>query len=291
MRRLMRCLLLAALTGCATQQVGEPPIGDDDASAGETGVTDDVVQGNDVQIGPKDDVVNPVDDTGFPSPDVVTSIDVVTPPFDMPVVDPDTGVVARDAPFVLRDVMIGADLVIARDTGTPTDTGMTPACRATTCGACTPMGSCGWCGATSMCLPGTATGPLAGTCASGWAWTTPMCPADPCAVHNSSCNDCTPTGGCGWCRNTHRCVSGTATGPTDTTACGASNWAWTTNDCTTPGDGCASSSGCASCARRSNCGWCDDSDTCHTGTSSGPTSGACTSGHWNWSTFLGLFCP
>jgi hypothetical protein len=164
-----------------------------------------------------------------------------------------------------------------------------PCAAATTCGACAAVGSCGWCGATNRCMRGTSTGPTGATCSTGWAGTVTACmsTSDPCAAA-TTCGVCSAMGSCGWCRATQRCMSGTATGPSMGT-CTAGTWSWTRNQCTAlPTDGCGSSSGCVGCRARSNCGWCSDSDSCHSGTSSGPTDRSCTNGDWRWSTVL--FC-
>lgn len=55
--------------------------------------------------------------------------------------------------------------------GTTTD----PCAVNTTCGTCTPVDGCGWCGATSRCASGTATGPSSGSCGSGYAWLPSEC--------------------------------------------------------------------------------------------------------------------
>jgi MYXO-CTERM domain-containing protein len=88
------------------------------------------------------------------------------------------------------------------DAGTPPPVDAGPAAdpcsRFTACGGCTPYQGCGWCGATSRCQLGTETGPNAGACASGWAWTTADCTrgsaafGEPC----SSPTDCASGGLC-----------------------------------------------------------------------------------------------
>lgn len=142
-----------------------------------------------------------------------------------------------------------------------------PCSRYTSCAGCTPVNNCGWCGATGQCVTSRSTGPVAGACASGFAWTTDMCTTtpvrdsgtvaptdagststDPCDRFSASCGACTPIGGCGWCGATNRCMYGASTGPTRST-CG-SGWAWN------PGD-CAASMGTASfgepCTRTTDC--------------------------------------
>lgn len=57
---------------------------------------------------------------------------------------------------------------------------------------------------------------------------------DPCA-DNATCGTCTPVDGCGWCSNTQRCVSGTQTGPADST-CAGTQWSWFASMCPGPAD-------------------------------------------------------
>ncbi|MFO0601905.1 MAG: hypothetical protein U0324_01965 [Polyangiales bacterium] len=116
--------------------------------------------------------------------------------------------------------------------------------------------------------------PLLETCSS--------CPTDcgacdPCAS-NTACGTCTPVSGCGWCRASNRCVSGTATGSNDR-ACSGTNWAWTTMDCA-PADPCARFTTCRTCTEQSMCGWCGAAGRCATGTDRGPNVGTCS--RWSW---------
>ncbi len=70
----------------------------------------------------------------------------------------------------------------------PSDSGVAPVDAGTsssdpcshwgnTCDGCTPHGGCGFCAATSQCVSGTRTGPLSGSCASGYAWYQTDCTA------------------------------------------------------------------------------------------------------------------
>jgi hypothetical protein len=165
-----------------------------------------------------------------------------------------------------------------------------PCASSTTCGACAARAGCGWCGATGRCATANTarTGPAAGACASGWAGTTTACaapPVDPCGVY-TDCNACASAGACGWCRGTARCMTGVGTGPTYGTC---DTWAYLPNQCVAlPTDPCRTSSGCSSCVGRSQCGWCSDSDTCHTGSSGGPTDRACRGSRWYWDPLFGI---
>lgn len=65
--------------------------------------------------------------------------------------------------------------VAASDSGvTPVDAGTSSSdpCSmlGNTCAGCTPYDGCGFCGATSQCVSGTQTGPISGSCASGYVW-------------------------------------------------------------------------------------------------------------------------
>lgn len=155
------------------------------------------------------------------------------------------------------------------------------------CGACLARSGCGWCGATMRCLTANAArnGPAMGTCGGMWAGEAAACNvgADPCASR-TDCGGCTTTPGCGWCRSSLTCMSGSPTGPATGRTC--DSWAGTRSSCANPSDSCNSSGNCATCTLRSNCGWCSDSDSCHRGTSSGPADRACDRGDWEWSSPL-----
>lgn len=172
-------------------------------------------------------------------------------------------------------------------------TGSDPCSTSTSCAACSGRVGCGWCGASRQCVTSNAagTGPASGTCASAWAYTTSACttaPPDPCAS-STTCGSCTDRGTCGWCRSTRRCMTGTGAGA-DPTYGTCDSWAWTNSQCPAPTDPCRTAGSCTSCVGRSSCGWCEDSDTCHSGTSRGPTDGSCTSSRWEWEGVFGLFC-
>lgn len=138
------------------------------------------------------------------------------------------------------------------DAGTPPDGGTSnPCARLTSCDGCTPVDGCGWCGATSQCMPGNASGPIGGSCAGNWAWLPSDCRSgttDPCNRY-TTCGTCTPISGCGWCGAMNRCVSGTMSGPR-TGSC-SSGWAWLPMECT---DGSMGTSGFGEpCTRPGDC--------------------------------------
>ncbi|MEZ4390074.1 MAG: matrixin family metalloprotease [Polyangiales bacterium] len=49
-----------------------------------------------------------------------------------------------------------------------------------------------------------------------------------------------------------------------------------------PADPCARFTSCAGCTPNQNCGWCESSNSCQTGTSTGSTTGPACSGNWRW---------
>ena len=282
---LSRCVLVAWVTvsltvgACATQQID----GDDAGAPGpgqDSGTPEDsLLPGFDI---PNDFVV-PEDDLGQPSPDTGN-------PFPQDTGNPvpeDTGnPVPTDRG---NPVPTDRGNPVPTDTG-PRDSGTSSGCAsATTCAACTGMLTCGWCAASGRCFDGTSSGPRGTTCAQGWAWLSSACMAtstDPCRT-STQCGDCTARSSCGWCASTRQCLTGTGAGaPSCPTT--ANNWAWLSNQCVAPTDPCRTSTGCGSCTDRGSCGWCNDSRTCHTGTSSGPNNGACRGGTWKWTNFLGV---
>lgn len=155
------------------------------------------------------------------------------------------------------------------------------------CGACLARSGCGWCGASSRCVTANAArnGPMTGSCTAMWAGEVAACNvgADPC-VTRTDCGACTGTAGCGWCKSSNSCMSGSATGPATGRSC--VTWAGLRSLCANLADSCNSSGNCALCTVRSDCGWCSDSDTCHSGSSSGPTDRACASSRWRWRSVL-----
>jgi MYXO-CTERM domain-containing protein len=97
------------------------------------------------------------------------------------------------------------------------------------CGDCTAQPSCGWCGASSSCREGSASGPTSGTCASDWAWQASECEGgttDPCARFAAGgCGECTRFEGCGFCRSSGHCESGTEA-ESASGACRGNDWVW-----------------------------------------------------------------
>jgi hypothetical protein len=67
-----------------------------------------------------------------------------------------------------------------------------------------------------------------------WAWVGGQCPgqAMQCAMA-TTCGDCTPMNGCGFCFDSMNCLAGTGMGPTTGTC---AHWAWVPGDCN-PADG------------------------------------------------------
>ncbi len=112
-------------------------------------------------------------------------------------------------------------------------------------------------------------------------------PTDPCNA-NTDCYACSQSTSCGWCRATRRCMTGTATGPNPTYGACA-DWSYLSSQCTpATTDACRTSTSCGGCTGRGACGWCRDTNTCHTGSSSGPTDRNCRSGRWIWESFVGI---
>jgi hypothetical protein len=109
--------------------------------------------------------------------------------------------------------------------------GETSCATATTCGDCTAMGPCGFCNSTGTCMEGGSDGPTGGTCAD-WSWISGECPGF--CEEATTCEECTPRGGCGFCGATGACMRGTGTGPAEG-AC-ASDWAWLSSECAGGGD-------------------------------------------------------
>jgi hypothetical protein len=158
-----------------------------------------------------------------------------------------------------------------------------PCSASTSCGACAGQAGCGWCGASNRCVTANTarTGPASGVCLSAWSGSVAACtaaPPDPCAVH-TDCGACSAVLSCGWCRVDPTLHDRRLHGPQphlrDLRQLGLSRAA-SARRC--PTDPCRTSSSCSGCVGRGSCGWCRDSNTCHTGSSSGPTDRACRSG-------------
>ena len=240
------------------------------------------------------------DDALAPDPADVPAVEIFDPPDagDLDAwsetdvgVDPDTGV--------------ASDTVTLFDNGSPSpeDTGVTPhpdvpvpvdvpvdagpSCApVAACGGCVAQSGCGWCSTTGRCVVGTAAGPSSETCGAGWSWGVCAPPIDPCASR-ASCGACAGQPTCGWCKATLQCMTGTSAGPTAGSCVG--EWAWTRSACTAASsDSCRRQGNCTLCRLQSSCGWCEDSDTCHGGSSAGPSDRACDRSQWGWSTTLCL---
>ena len=147
-------------------------------------------------------------------------------------------------------------------------------CDYADCGDCTQHAGCGFCGdGAGACQEGTSTGPSAGSC-TAWAWTDDECVGDPCASA-TNCGDCTDRNSCGWCAGTNTCVPGSSSGPG---AGGCGDWDWWPEQC--GGVDCAANTDCGSCLDTFPCGWCETSNTCIEGSSSGPQGSVCAD--WDW---------
>ena len=190
----------------------------------------------------------------------------------------------------MRVIILTVAIFAALAQGQSTCSGFTDCYDCTTAS----LGNCGWCQDSFTCSQGTATGPNSGTCTS-WDWVSGDCPATPaptpdaCAQY-SDCYDCTTAslGDCGWCQDTYTCSQGTGTGPNQGTC---TSWDWVSSDCPAtppPSTSCSQWTDCDSCTTAStdNCGWCQDTYTCSIGTSTGPSTGTCTS--WDW---ISSDCP
>lgn len=285
--------LLAVLVvgACATQTDDATGIWDPDAAGGDASPDDDASDDDDAakEAAVGDDAgddVAPTEDVGEDSAHLDAAADDGAATPDLPA--------AMDGPAmdVTSDGLTRPDTIVGVDVTPPPDAAPTDPCASSpSCMDCATRLSCGWCGALSRCMTGASSGPTSGACGSGWAFTTTACGGgtmtmpDPCAAA-TDCGACAAMGSCGWCKTTHTCASGTAAGPTGG-SCASADWAWLRSQCTALStDGCRSSSSCEGCRFRSNCGWCDDSNTCHQGTSAGPTDRACSRGNWGWTSVL-----
>jgi hypothetical protein len=135
-----------------------------------------------------------------------------------------------------------------------------------------------WCEYSGKVCPSslTASDPLVGSKLSSSASSTSVSTVDSCAA-NTDPNTCLTTSGCGFCAGTGACKS------TGNSASCAQGWSTITTQ-----DLCAANSGCSSCNAVSGCGWCSSTNTCTDGSSSGPTSGSCSS--WKYPDFWGNGC-
>lgn len=327
-RRLPALLLLTILAGCATQVEGgddglgnDVPTKPDDSGVPtfdivtpemDAGEPEDVPPVIDPDTGPvtKPDVGSPPEDQGSVSrPDVQTVRDVGTPTTDRGGTSGSCTSATTCASCTALATCGWCALTARCLDGTATGptgsvcamgwawlssacTSVDPCNSSTTCSACAARAECGWCGATNRCVTANTAGtaPATGSCSLNWASEPSACttaPFDPCSV-NTDCYSCAQASACGWCRATRRCMTGVSSGPNPTYgAC--TDWIYTPGQCTPAlTDPCRTSTSCTSCIGRSQCGFCRDTNTCHTGTSSGPTDRACRSGRWYWDTLLGI---
>lgn len=130
-----------------------------------------------------------------------------------------------------------------------------------------------------------------------WAsWTVAALVAAGCAADGGvgdagrrppSCSSSAPTGSC---PANQTCVAGSccATGQACGSMCCATGEACVDGSCAASSDPCAASSDCASCSSTNGCGWCNGLGNCHTGTTAGPTDGACAITDW---TIVASRCP
>src|SRR5438105_63601 len=81
------------------------------------------------------------------------------------------------------------------------------------CNTCTSNHTdCGWCVSEALCVPGTTTGPLTGSCPN---YIGPKSTANcPTCSSFSTCSTCLANGpNCGWCSASSTCMAGTGIGP------------------------------------------------------------------------------
>lgn len=158
---------------------------------------------------------------------------------------------------------------------TPLDCGVDPCGEESACSDCVDRSGCGWCDSSDDCHAGSFLGPREGSC-DDWDWVSWTCDnTDVCSAH-TRCEACAGDAGCGWCASDRTCQTGTGSGPEEG-ACG--DWRFDVPSCS-ESDPCTVASDCEDCTGRGSCGWCGDSGSCHTGSSTGPSSGACSD--WNW---------
>ena len=150
--------------------------------------------------------------------------------------------------------------------------------------------SCGWCEDTNSCENGTFWGPAEGNCSGNWDWVLDDCkaqpPVSPCSVH-SDCNSCTTAApaNCGWCADTNQCMEGSFLGPSNSSFNCSGAWDWLSSQCSStpsPTSYCSTKYSCQECteAETANCGWCQNTLTCMTGTYQGPNNDFCPA--WDW---------
>lgn len=147
-------------------------------------------------------------------------------------------------------------------------------CNALTCAECAGTTGCGYCEATNLCLAGSSSGPYRSSCpAASWSYSASTCYWDACSEYSTSCSTCStadPELNCGWCEDSHACMTGSQTGPSSTTSlCSAQGWSW---ESCGPAAECGMQASCTSCMNVDSCGWCAATETCTLGSTTGPYS-------------------
>lgn len=106
----------------------------------------------------------------------------------------------------------------------------------TDCDTCTVLPGCGWCTENNECQSGNATSSQQGCALPYWSWTIYQCPVAPrslCNYENGYCHSCIANSGCGYCKTTGVCESGSelssATGD-----CSGGGWVWGENSTSCP---------------------------------------------------------
>jgi len=144
-----------------------------------------------------------------------------------------------------------------------------------TCGPCTRDSRCGWCQNTQSCHNGAYYGPDDGAC-SGNYWIFNEAGCDSCRSY-LHCGACANDPKCGWCSNDHSCHAGGDYGAADGT-CSGTDWSYHPAQCTD----CNYYTSCQACVSDPSCGWCENTGTCHSGTTYSPYDGACSGENWAW---------
>ena len=140
-----------------------------------------------------------------------------------PVQQMDMDAQAEDA-----QMMMGLD---AYDPTTLPDGAPNPCLSARDCMECTSRTPCGWCN--GSCMAGEANGSYDGTCSGDqWLYRGAQCPGvgSQCPTH-TDCDSCArDENSCGWCANTHQCMTGDSTGPANATGgCDRASGTWIYN--------------------------------------------------------------
>jgi len=99
-----------------------------------------------------------------------------------------------------------------------------------------------------------------------------------CSTLSPDCSSCVAKSGCGWCKSSNSCFSGTASGPT-VSSCPSSEWTVKSDKCAAPAGGsqCSEITNCADCLTGSGCNWCIQGSIC----SDASTTDSCLGGWLN----------